>query len=265
MLKMRDRFDVLLEGLLLHKLLGNNRGLLNQGLWVQKNVQLKAEASKESSQDKSGKQKEAAANKKETQLYQPKNLDGIKTLAALKEELAKVDHPLRYLATQLVFSSDPDNENPTKIMVIGEAPGEEEDKQGLPFVGASGQLLEQALSAIDLKRNKDFYVTNIVPFRPPANRTPIPAEIEFFKPFIAKHVELVAPKLLILVGSTAYKAFFKDAQPITKIRGSFLAWNNIPVLIVLHPSYLLRVPSAKQTMWHDMIKLKMFLQEASEK
>lgn len=194
------------------------------------------------------------------------SLDEISTLFELRSALEQVDHPLRYLSNKLVFSSSIEVEpcSNGKIMLIGEAPGEEEDKQGVPFVGMSGQLLEQALETIDLKRHRDFYIINIVPFRPPANRTPNAKEVEFFMPFVKKHIELIKPKLIILVGATAYKAFYGDKVSISAIRGNFLPWEGInehsfPVFVVFHPSYLLRVPSAKKLMWHDLITLRKYL------
>lgn len=182
-------------------------------------------------------------------------VSSLRTMEEVRQALEKAEHPLRYIASRVVFS----DYQGAKIMVIGEAPGEEEDKQGLPFVGASGQVLEQALNCVDLYRDKDLYITNIVPFRPPGNRTPVDSEIAFFKPFVYRQVELIDPKIIILVGGTAYKAFFDDKIPVSKARGNFLKWRDWNVLVVFHPSYLLRMPTAKQIMWHDVIALRKWL------
>lgn len=239
--------DLLLQGLLKHTLLSPFRRLLSTGRHV---LQIEQHSRKSNIVEK------------QTHPIHSDNISQLSNLKELKDALSTVSHPLRHLSTQLVFSSDPEFEtdHTGQIMVIGEAPGEDEDKQGVPFVGVSGQLLEEALNAINLKRNRDYYVINIVPFRPPANRTPDKAEVEFFMPFVRKHVELIKPKLILLVGSTAYKAFLQDSLPISKVRGTFFdLYNNIKALVIFHPSYLLRVSSAKQVMWHDLIKLRMHL------
>lgn len=178
----------------------------------------------------------------------------------LLEAINNLNHPLQILSTNTVFSSPLPSKHP-QIMAIGEAPGEEEDKKGEPFVGASGQLLEEIFNSIGLNRQENIYITNILPWRPPANRTPSAEEVEFFLPYVYKHIELMQPKILILVGSTAYKALFGGKEPISKIRGNFIMHPTlkIPCFIIFHPSYLLRAPTAKKTMWHDMITLKKWL------
>ncbi len=163
---------------------------------------------------------------------------------------------LKFRATQLVFADG----NPTaKIMLIGEAPGAEEDRQGKPFVGRSGQLLDRMLAAIGLDRTK-VYIANTVPWRPPGNRTPTPEEMELCLPFLNRQVELVAPRLVMTLGGPAMQTVFKSTNGIIKMRGK---WQNITIgshavdaLPTLHPAYLLRNPPAKQQAWRDLLSMK---------
>lgn len=152
------------------------------------------------------------------------------------------------------------------IMLIGEAPGAEEDRLGKPFVGRSGQLLDKMLEAIGLSRhntdNNSVYITNIVPWRPPANRTPTDAEIRICLPLIERHISLVRPTLLLLMGSTAMRALLNLSQGITQVRGNFYPYKNpfldkeIQVLPTFHPAYLLRSPAQKRHSWEDMKKVR---------
>lgn len=194
-------------------------------------------------------------------------LKKIQTREELQEFLEMVDHPLKALANRTVFSSAVPTK-PIKIMAIGEAPGEQEDKVGEPFVGQSGQLLMEIFKAIGLSRQENLYITNIVPWRPPGNRTPNTQEMQFFLPYIQKHIEIVKPKILILVGSIPYKTLFPKGEPITKIHGQMLEYRindteSIPAFVVFHPSYLLRAPSNKALMWKDMLMLKKYMKENS--
>ncbi|HWV21907.1 MAG TPA: uracil-DNA glycosylase [Devosia sp.] len=164
---------------------------------------------------------------------------------------------LKFRATQLVFA---DGNPEAKIMLIGEAPGAEEDRQGKPFVGRSGQLLDRMLGAIGLDRTGVFIV-NTVPWRPPGNRTPTPEEMELCLPFLNRQVELVAPKLVMTLGGPAMQTVFKTSAGIIKMRGRWqdvaIGTHEVPALPTLHPAYLLRNPAAKQQAWADLLSLKM--------
>ncbi|OJX51314.1 uracil-DNA glycosylase [Devosia sp. 66-22] len=163
---------------------------------------------------------------------------------------------LKHRATQLVFA---DGNPQAQIMMVGEGPGEQEDKQGKPFVGRAGQLLDRMLAAIGLDRTK-VYIANMVPWRPPGNRNPTPDELAQCAPFLHRQVELVNPKLMVTLGNVPTQALFATSQGITRMRGQWktLEINNWsgPVLPTLHPAFLLRTPSAKAQAWKDMLSLK---------
>ena len=163
---------------------------------------------------------------------------------------------LKLRATQLVFA---DGNPQAKIMLIGEAPGAEEDRQGKPFVGRSGQLLDRMLAAIGLDRTK-VYIANTVPWRPPGNRTPTPEEMELCLPFLNRQVELVAPTLVVTLGGPAMQTIFKTTSGIIKMRGKWqdvtIGTHSAKALPTLHPAYLLRNPAAKQQAWADLLSLK---------
>lgn len=164
---------------------------------------------------------------------------------------------LKFRATQLVFA---DGNPEAKIMLIGEAPGAEEDRQGKPFVGRSGQLLDRMLAAIGLDRTK-VYIANTVPWRPPGNRTPTPEEMELCLPFLNRQVELVAPRLVMTLGGPAMQTIFKSTAGIIKMRGRWqeltIGAHKVDALPTLHPAYLLRNPAAKQQAWTDLLALKL--------
>lgn len=146
-----------------------------------------------------------------------------------------------------------------RVMVIGEAPGEEEDLQGRPFVGRAGQLLDRMFAAIGLARDavdaeKALYITNVLTWRPPGNRRPEPAEIAVMLPFLRRHVELAQPDLLVLMGNTPCIAAL-NRQGILKLRGSWTEAFGLPALPMTHPSYLLRTPLAKREAWADLLSL----------
>ncbi|MGY9025436.1 MAG: uracil-DNA glycosylase [Candidatus Pelagibacterales bacterium] len=155
-------------------------------------------------------------------------------------------------ATNAVFS---DGNEKAKIMLIGEAPGHDEDLEGKPFVGRSGKLLDKMLNAIDLDREK-VYIANIIPWRPPANRRPTKEEIEICLPIILKHIELINPKVLLLLGSTSTYALLKNDTPITKIRGEWFSLDvngkKIQTMPTFHPAFLLRQPKQKKHVWTDL-------------
>jgi DNA polymerase len=180
-------------------------------------------------------------------------------LATLKAAIAAADSPLRDTATNLVFS---DGVAESGLMLVGEAPGADEDRQGKPFVGVSGQLLDRMLGSIGLKRERDFYVTNILPWRPPGNRTPTDAEITLFLPFVLRHIALVRPRHVVLLGGVSAKTLLKARDGITRLRGR---WHRLtpeeggtalPALATLHPAYPLRNPAAKRDAWADLILLR---------
>ncbi|SFV36253.1 DNA polymerase [Devosia crocina] len=180
------------------------------------------------------------------------------TLDQLRSVLEAYDGcSLKFRATQLVFA---DGNPEAQIMLIGEAPGAEEDRQGKPFVGRSGQLLDRMLGAIGLDRTK-VYIVNTVPWRPPGNRTPTPEEMELCLPFLHRQAELVAPKLVLTLGGPAMQTVLRTTAGIIKMRGRWqdvtLGNHEVPALPTLHPAYLLRNPAAKQQAWHDLLSLKM--------
>ncbi len=181
----------------------------------------------------------------------------VSDLPALQAALAALDSPLRETATNLVFA---DGVAASGLMMIGEAPGADEDRLGRPFVGVSGQLLDRMLASIGLDRSRDFYITNILPWRPPGNRTPTDAEINLFLPFILRHIALVQPRHLVLLGGVAAKALLRSKEGITRLRGRWhgvaMEAGPLPALATLHPAYLLRSPAAKRDAWADLILLR---------
>ncbi len=162
---------------------------------------------------------------------------------------------LKATATQLVFA---DGTPKSRLMFVGEAPGYEEDKSGLAFVGRSGQLLDRMLAAIGLDRSK-VYIANIVPWRPPGNRTPTPVETQICLPFIQRQIELSDPDILVTIGQPSTGALL-NVQGITKNRGRWFSYQTgtreIRAMPMLHPAYLLRTPIAKRMAWRDMLALK---------
>lgn len=165
---------------------------------------------------------------------------------------------LKNKATQTVFA---DGNPGAKIMLIGEAPGAEEDKIGKPFVGLAGKLLDRMLATINLDRTK-VYISNVVPWRPPNNREPDNEEILQCMPFIQRHIELIQPSILILLGGTASKAILTTNIGITKLRGKWHNYNSLglkkPILTraIFHPAFLLRSPRHKKETWQDLLEIK---------
>jgi uracil-DNA glycosylase family 4 len=179
------------------------------------------------------------------------------TLDALREAMDGFEGcPLKHRATNLVFAAgNPDAD----IMLVGEAPGREEDMQGAPFVGRSGELLDRILAAIGLNREKVF-IANTLPWRPPGNRNPTPAETAVCLPFLVRQVELVAPKVIVTMGGAASKTLLKTEAGILRLRGK---WKDIEVgehsctsIATLHPTYLLSQPAQKALVWRDMLSLR---------
>lgn len=141
------------------------------------------------------------------------------------------------------------------VLVIGEGPGYEENQQGLPFVGPAGQLLDKMLAAIELSRNSNTFITNIVKCRPPMNRNPYPEEADACSSFLQAQIAVLKPKMILCAGTVAAKNLLKTELGVTKLRGQFYEYSGIPVAVTYHPSALLRDPSLKRPAWED---LKMF-------
>jgi DNA polymerase len=162
---------------------------------------------------------------------------------------------LKSSASQLVFA---DGTPGSRLMLVGEAPGAEEDRQGLPFVGRSGQLLDRMLHAIGFAR-ADVYIANIVPWRPPGNRTPTPVETQICLPFVQRQIELANPDILVTVGQPSTGALL-GVQGITKNRGRWFSYQTgtreIRAMPMLHPAYLLRSPIGKRLAWRDLLAIK---------
>ncbi len=181
-----------------------------------------------------------------------------RTLDELREQLAAFDGcNLKFTAKNLVFS---DGNPEADLMFVGEAPGRDEDIEGLPFVGRSGQLLNRMLAAIGRDR-QSAYIANVIPWRPPGNRTPTPIETEICRPFIERQIELAGPKVLVTLGNPSTKTLLNTQVGIMRMRGN---WQEhriadgcaIPTMPTLHPAYLLRNPAAKKLAWRDFLEIK---------
>jgi uracil-DNA glycosylase len=179
------------------------------------------------------------------------------TLEALRATLAGFEGcNLRFTATNLVFA---DGNPQGRVMFVGEAPGLEEDLQGLPFVGRSGRLLDRMLAAIGLTR-QNAYIANVIPWRPPGNRTPTPQETEICRPFIERQITLADPDFLVLLGGASAKQILSTSEGILKLRGQWRPYHTgkreIRAMATLHPAYLLRQPLQKRLAWRDLLALK---------
>lgn len=190
------------------------------------------------------------------------------TLGELEQAIAAFDGiDIKRTATNLVFS---DGNAKAPLMLIGESPGADEDRHGKPFVGESGELLDKILRCIGINRAetdpaKSIYITNILNWRPPGNRSPSPAEIDLSLPFIERHIALVNPKIIILCGGVPAKALLASGDSISKLRKNWHSYKtlspdigagvSIPAITTYHPSYLLRTPSQKKAVWEDMLTL----------
>jgi DNA polymerase len=177
-------------------------------------------------------------------------VDDLKRLKKLINEIK--DCSLKKNATNMVFS---DGNPKSKIMLIGEAPGANEDEEGLPFVGRAGILLDKMLASINLDRKK-VYISNIINYRPPDNRKPTDEEIKRYLPFITKHIEIINPKILVLLGSTAMNALIGNEVVISKMRGKWIERKfgncKTSVIITFHPAFLMRQPAQKKMAWIDL-------------
>jgi uracil-DNA glycosylase family 4 len=179
------------------------------------------------------------------------------TLAELETLVASFDGcALKRTAKSLCFARGRED---ARLMLIGEAPGRDEDLKGKPFVGRAGQLLDRMLAAIGLSE-EHVYITNTVYWRPPGNRTPTPQEIEACAPFLARQIELLSPDVLVLLGGAAAKNILGVAEGIMRLRGKWLSYScggrDIATLATLHPAYLLRNPEAKRYAWRDLLMVK---------
>lgn len=180
------------------------------------------------------------------------------TLDALREAMANFEGcNLRYTAKSLVFA---DGNPQAPLMLVGEAPGRDEDLEGRPFVGRSGKLLDRILAAIGRDRTS-CSIANVVPWRPPGNREPSPMETEICRPFIERQIELVAPRVLVTLGNPSTKALLKVQGGITGTRGRWHAYRTasgleIPAMPTFHPAYLLRNPAHKKLAWRDFLEIK---------
>ena len=180
------------------------------------------------------------------------------TLDELRDLLAAFDGcNLKSTAKTMVFS---DGNPDAAVMFVGEAPGREEDLEGLPFVGRSGQLLDRMMAAIGLDRSA-AYIANVIPWRPPGNRTPTPLETEICRPFIERQIELANPKVLVTLGGPSAKVLLNTAEGVMRLRGSWrvhvtAGGVEIPAMPTLHPAYLLRNPAHKRLAWRDFLEIK---------
>ena len=179
--------------------------------------------------------------------------DKVQNLEKLKKTILSIKYcSLRSNATNMVFG---DGNAKSKIMLIGEAPGSNEDQEGLPFVGRAGALLDKMLASINLDRKK-VYISNIINYRPPNNRRPTDEEIKRYLPFVKKHIEIIDPKILVLLGSTAMNALIGNETVISKVRGNWIEKEfgdcRTNVIVTFHPAFLMRQPAQKKMAWIDL-------------
>jgi len=194
----------------------------------------------------------------------PGSLESVTTLAELEALVGQFEGcALKRTAKHTCFSRGSDS---SRVMLIGEAPGRDEDIQGKPFVGRAGRLLDRMLTAIGLDESA-IYITNTIYWRPPGNRTPTPQEIESCAPFLARQIELLSPHVMVLLGGAAAKSILGVSEGIMRLRGKWKIYHSgdrdIPTLATLHPAYLLRSPEAKRYAWRDLLMLKARLEETA--
>jgi DNA polymerase len=204
-------------------------------------------------------------------LESPQLVQDARTLAERCQTLAELEAAIRGFegcalkrtAKNTVFA---DGTPAGPVMIVGEAPGADEDRLGKPFVGVSGQLMDRMMAAIGLTREAGFYITNILFWRPPGNRTPTLAEQGMCVAFTRRHIELVRPKVLVLAGGTAVKGVLDSTDGITRLRGKWTIYRlgdgtEIPTLPIFHPAYLLRTPAGKRQTWQDLLAIDKKLKE----
>ncbi len=187
------------------------------------------------------------------------SLAGVTDLAGLRAALSQFeDCSLKHTAMTLVFS---DGNPEARLMLVGDPPGEDEDRAGLPFAGANGRLLDRMLAALGLDRTK-VYLTSVLPWRPPGNRSPTHAEIALCLPFIERHIALVKPQALVLFGSVAAKSLLGRSEGLPRLRGQWFDFRPpgttqiLPTMATYHPSYLLKSPLHKREVWRDLLMIK---------
>ncbi|HPO22168.1 MAG TPA: uracil-DNA glycosylase [Smithellaceae bacterium] len=179
----------------------------------------------------------------------PDGRDRAEAFHALSLEAANCRQcPLAQTRKNVVFGA---GSLSAQVVFVGEAPGADEDEQGLPFVGKAGQLLTNIITAMGLTR-KEVYICNILKCRPPGNRTPLPEEIRLCEPFLKRQLSLIAPQIICALGSVAAKALLRTETPISALRGRFQLYEGIKLMPTYHPAYLLRNPSAKKQVWEDV-------------
>jgi len=186
------------------------------------------------------------------------------TLEALRALLENFDGcALKHTATRLVFA---DGNPQARVMFVGEAPGRDEDIEGLPFVGRSGKLLDRMIAAIGLDRSK-AYIANVIPWRPPGNRTPTPQETQICLPFIQRQIELVNPDVLVTLGNPSTQTLLQTREGIMRTRGKWFDYDTgtrtIRAIATFHPAYLLRSPSYKRMSWQDLRAIAKALEQIS--
>jgi DNA polymerase len=192
---------------------------------------------------------------------QPRETGRALTLKGIREKLGDCKRcKLSPGRTQIVFG---DGSPRAELIFIGEGPGAEEDLQGLPFVGAAGQLLNNLLSKLGLRR-EEVYIANVVKCRPPENRNPEPDEIEACLPFLKMQIAAIRPKVIVTLGKIATQALLGIQTPITQIRGQWQKFGNIMVMPTFHPSYLLRFPRERHKTWEDMQQVMEYLADHGE-
>ncbi|MFV9838802.1 MAG: uracil-DNA glycosylase family protein [Aaplasma endosymbiont of Hyalomma asiaticum] len=187
------------------------------------------------------------------------------TLQELKEAVCAFEGcEIKKSAMNTVFSDGNPN---AKIMLIGEAPGGTEDREGRPFCGTSGMLLDKMFASINLARTSNIYISNTVFWRPPGNRKPTDFELDVCRPFVERHISLVDPDVVIMVGGTACYSILKTQDNISRLRGRFYNYTNdflsrqITAMVIFHPAYLLRQPMQKRLAWEDLKMLRAYLTE----
>ncbi len=177
-------------------------------------------------------------------------------LRVVREELGECTRcKLHSTRTHLVFGvGSPDAE----LMFVGEAPGRDEDMQGIPFVGRAGQLLTKIIESIDLRRD-DVYIANVIKCRPPDNRNPEPDEVRTCEPFLFAQVDAIQPRVIVALGSFAARALLRTEDAISKLRGRIFDYRGAQLIPTFHPAYLLRSPDRKREVWEDMKKVRSIL------
>ena len=183
--------------------------------------------------------------------------DKAESLEKLKKNISNIQNcELKKSANNIVFA---DGNPKSRIMIIGEGPGSNEDLEGLPFVGRAGVLLDKMLASISLDR-KNVYITNVVNYRPPENRRPTEDKVARYLPYLKKHIEIIDPKIVVLLGSTAMNALIESAEVISKVRGKWIDRQfgncNCSLIVTFHPAFLMRQPAQKKMTWIDLKMIK---------